>query len=91
MKFCKNFQQPAKFLIDWVVCKGDTVASTKRAIIKEVNTRCNMTLTPETVRLRKKSWKNPQTIYLDAQKFEDDIPLYSNWELFLQVKDFFHV
>ncbi|ROT66729.1 hypothetical protein C7M84_015222 [Penaeus vannamei] len=77
--------KPAKFLIDWVVCKGDTVASAKRAIIKEVNTRCNMTLTPETVRLRKKSWKNPQTIYLDAQKFEDDIPLYSNWELFLQI------
>lgn len=80
-----SVDDPAKFLIDWVVCKGDTVASAKRAIIKEVNTRCNMTLTPETVRLRKKSWKNPQTIYLDAQKFEDDIPLYSNWELFLQI------
>nr|XP_053631124.1 ubiquitin carboxyl-terminal hydrolase 47-like [Cherax quadricarinatus] len=80
-----NIDDPARFLIDWVVCKGDTVGSAKKAIVKEVNTRCNMNLIPENVRLRKKSWKNPQTIYLDDQKFDDDISLYSNWELFLQV------
>ncbi|XP_071518202.1 ubiquitin carboxyl-terminal hydrolase 47 isoform X4 [Panulirus ornatus] len=81
----ENIDDPARFLIDWVVCKGDTIAHAKKAIIKEVNARCNMSLVPENVRLRKKSWKNPQTIYLDNQKFDDDINLYSNWELFLQV------
>ncbi|XP_068203218.1 ubiquitin carboxyl-terminal hydrolase 47-like isoform X2 [Palaemon carinicauda] len=80
-----NIDDPARFLIDWVVTKGESIGNAKRAIVKEVNTRCNMTLTPELVRLRKKSWKNPQAIYLDDQKFDDDISLYSNWELFLQV------
>ncbi|XP_066962861.1 ubiquitin carboxyl-terminal hydrolase 47 isoform X2 [Macrobrachium rosenbergii] len=81
----ENIDDPARFLIDWVVTKGETIGNAKRAIVKEVNARCNMTLTPELVRLRKKSWKNPQAIYLDDQKFDDDISLYSNWELFLQV------
>ncbi|XP_076039758.1 ubiquitin carboxyl-terminal hydrolase 47-like isoform X2 [Oratosquilla oratoria] len=80
-----NPDDPAKFLIDWVICKGDTVANVKRAVVKEANQRCQLDLKVENVRLRKKSWKNPQTIYLDPQKFEDNIPLYSNWELFLQV------
>ncbi|CAL4084063.1 unnamed protein product [Meganyctiphanes norvegica] len=83
----ENSEDPAKFLIDWVICNGDSVANAKKAIIREVNSRCNMSLTPEKVRLRKKSWKNPQTIYLDNQLFEDDIPFYSNWELFVQVLD----
>lgn len=78
--------QPARFLIDWVVCKGDTIAAAKRAIVREVNARCNLDLTPEKVRLRKKSWKNPQTVYLDHHRFDDDISFYSNWELFLQVR-----
>lgn len=81
----ENIDDPARFLIDWVVSKGETIALAKKAIVKEVNSRCNMTLAPENVRLRKKTWKNPQTIYLDNQKFDDDISLYSNWELFLQV------
>lgn len=78
--------QPSKFLIDWVVCKGDTVANAKKAIVREVNARCpGMNLVPERVRLRKKSWKTPQAIYLDHHKFDEDIALFSNWELFLQV------
>lgn len=36
-------------------------------------------------RLRKKSWKNPGQIYLDNQKFEKDIPVTTNWEIFLEV------
>ncbi|KAK8388169.1 hypothetical protein O3P69_020208 [Scylla paramamosain] len=83
-----NFEDPSKFLIDWVVRKGDTVANAKRAIVREVNARCpGMNLVPERVRLRKKSWKTPQAIYLDQHKFDDDITLFSNWELFLQVLD----
>lgn len=83
-----NIEDPSKFLIDWVVCKGDTVANAKKAIVREVNARCpGMNLVPERVRLRKKSWKTPQAIYLDHHKFDEDIALFSNWELFLQVLD----
>ena len=35
-------------------------------------------------RLRKKNWKNPAKVYLDEQRFEDDISLLPNWEMFLQ-------
>ena len=44
-----------------------------------------MELDVNNVRLRKKSWKNPQTIYLNKQIFGDDeISIFSNWELYLQ-------
>lgn len=83
-----NYEDPSKFLIDWVVRKGDTIGNAKRAIVREVNARCpGMNLVPELVRLRKKSWKTPQSIYLDHHVFDDEIPLFSNWELFLQVLD----
>ena len=36
-------------------------------------------------RLRKKTWKNPGTIYIDDQVYEDEIPIYPNWEVFLEI------
>ena len=36
-------------------------------------------------RLRKKTWKNPGTIYMNEQVYEDEIPIYPNWEVFLEV------
>lgn len=36
-------------------------------------------------RLRKKSWTNPGTVYLDTSVYENDIPIYPNWEIFLEV------
>ena len=38
-------------------------------------------------RLRKKTWKNPGSIYLDNQVYEDDVPIFANWEVFLQILD----
>ena len=38
-------------------------------------------------RLRKKTWKNPGTIYMDDQVYEDEIPIYPNWEVFLEALD----
>ena len=78
--------QPAKFLIDWVICSQDTVETVKRQIVKEVNLRCKMEFCVDKVRLRKKSWKNPQAIHLNHHVFDQDISIYSNWELFLQVR-----
>ena len=37
------------------------------------------------LRVRKKTWKNPSSIYIDHQKFDDDIPLLSSTELFVEV------
>ncbi len=36
-------------------------------------------------RLRKKSWKNPGTVYLDKQAYDVEISIMNNWELFLEV------
>ena len=37
------------------------------------------------IRLRKRAWKNPGTIYLDEKAFNTDIPIFPNWEVILQV------
>lgn len=38
-------------------------------------------------RLRKKTWKNPGNIYVDNQAYVDDIQIFANWEVFLEVLD----
>ena len=38
-------------------------------------------------RLRKKTWKNPGTVFLDYHVYEEDINISSNWEVFLEVLD----
>lgn len=38
-------------------------------------------------RLRKKTWKNPGTVFLDYHIYEEDINISSNWEVFLEVLD----
>ena len=39
------------------------------------------------LRVRKKTWKNPTTIFCDKQKFDDDITLLSSTELFAELLD----
>ena len=38
-------------------------------------------------RLRKKTWKNPGTVFLDYHIYEEDIDISSHWEVFLEVLD----
>lgn len=38
-------------------------------------------------RLRKKTWKNPGTVFLDYHIYEEDINISSNWEVFLEILD----
>lgn len=49
--------------------------------------RCgqNMCVCVFRVRLRKKTWKNPGTVFLDYHVYEEDISIPSNWEVFLEV------
>ncbi|CAM1294575.1 USP47 (predicted) [Pycnogonum litorale] len=37
------------------------------------------------LRLRKKCWRNPATIFTDNQKFGEDISIYGNWEVFIEI------
>ncbi|XP_063244790.1 ubiquitin carboxyl-terminal hydrolase 47 isoform X2 [Bacillus rossius redtenbacheri] len=78
-----NEQEPIKFLCDWVLGKGMTVADVKRELLEELQ-KYSIDIPFERCRLRKKSWKNPAKVYLDDQRFDDDITLFPNWELFLQ-------
>ncbi|XP_035663404.1 ubiquitin carboxyl-terminal hydrolase 47-like isoform X1 [Branchiostoma floridae] len=80
-----NDPEPCKFLLDWVVAKGMTVLQSKEDILPQLRDQCGLDIPLDRCRLRKKTWKNPGTIFLDWQVYEDDIPVFSNWEVFLQV------
>lgn len=36
------------------------------------------------MRLRKKTWRSPGTVYLDQQVFEKDIHVFTNYEMFIE-------
>ena len=36
------------------------------------------------IRLRKKTWRSPGTIFLDQQIFEKDIHVFANYEMFIE-------
>ncbi|KAL4232665.1 Ubiquitin carboxyl-terminal hydrolase 47 [Mactra antiquata] len=80
-----NEVEPSKFLIDTIFARGMTVLDSKRMILPEIKLEHNLDIPIERCRLRKKTWKNPGTIYVDSQIYEDEIPIYPNWEVFLEV------
>ena len=78
-----------------------SVLEAKRTILSELN-QVSASLSPsfsaslrasvasvplDRIRLRKRAWKNPGTIYLDDKLFNTDIPIFPNWEVILQVLD----
>uniref|UniRef100_A0A8C4QAX2 Ubiquitin carboxyl-terminal hydrolase 47 n=1 Tax=Eptatretus burgeri TaxID=7764 RepID=A0A8C4QAX2_EPTBU len=67
--------EPCKYLLDTVFAKAMTVQQSKQELVHLL------------LRLRKKTWKNPGTIFLDSQAYEDNIPIFSNWEVFLELLD----
>ncbi|XP_067012676.1 ubiquitin carboxyl-terminal hydrolase 47 isoform X2 [Anabrus simplex] len=79
-----NSPEPSKFLCEWILSRGARVGDVKKEILEEVKRKYNIDIPFERCRLRKKSWKNPAKVYLDDQRFDDDISLFSNWEMFLQ-------
>ncbi|XP_052243350.1 ubiquitin carboxyl-terminal hydrolase 47-like isoform X4 [Dreissena polymorpha] len=82
-----NETEPAKFLIDTIFARGMTVLESKKLIIPELKSQLNMDIPLERLRLRKKTWKNPGSIYTDTQAYEEEIPIYPNWEVFMEVLD----
>ncbi|GIX86195.1 ubiquitin carboxyl-terminal hydrolase 47 [Caerostris extrusa] len=84
-QFAMNDSEPIKFLIDWVIVKGMAVLKLKKEILPHIKETSGLDVPLNRCRLRKKSWKNPGNIYFDHQRFDKDIPVNSNWEMFLEV------
>lgn len=82
-----NEQEPCKFLLDAVFAKGMTVRQSKEELIPQLREQCGLELSIDRFRLRKKTWKNPGTVFLDYHIYEEDINISSNWEAFLEVLD----
>ncbi|WAR06828.1 UBP47-like protein [Mya arenaria] len=79
--------RPCKFLLDTIFARGMTVLESKNLILPELKAQHNMDIPIERCRLRKKTWKNPGSIYTDRQVYEDEIPIYPNWEVFMEILD----
>ncbi|XP_074086422.1 ubiquitin carboxyl-terminal hydrolase 47 isoform X2 [Macrotis lagotis] len=82
-----NEQEPCRFLLDAVFAKGMTVRQSKEELLPQLREQCGLELSIERFRLRKKTWKNPGTVFLDYHVYEEDINISSNWEVFLEVLD----
>ncbi|XP_026561418.1 ubiquitin carboxyl-terminal hydrolase 47 isoform X4 [Pseudonaja textilis] len=82
-----NDPEPCKFLIDSVFAKGMTVRQSKEELLPQLREQCGLNLTVDRYRLRKKTWKNPGTVFLDYHVYEEDINISSNWEVFLEILD----
>ncbi|XP_071942590.1 ubiquitin carboxyl-terminal hydrolase 47-like [Antedon mediterranea] len=80
-----NEAEPCKFLFDWILAKGQTVRSSKIEIQVELKRSSDLDIPLNRLRLRKKSWKNPAAVYVDTQVYDEDIPIFSNWELFVEI------
>ncbi|XP_061169220.1 ubiquitin carboxyl-terminal hydrolase 47-like isoform X7 [Saccostrea echinata] len=80
-----NDAEPGKFLIDTIFAKGMSVLESKKLIIPEIKEQCGIDIPLERCRLRKKTWRNPGTVYVDNQIYEDEVHISANWEVFLQI------
>uniref|UniRef100_A0A8C8FTU7 Ubiquitin carboxyl-terminal hydrolase 47 n=1 Tax=Oncorhynchus tshawytscha TaxID=74940 RepID=A0A8C8FTU7_ONCTS len=70
-----------------VFAKGMTVKQSKEELMPQLKDQCKLDLNIDKFRLRKKTWKNPGTVFLDYHVYEEDINISSNWEVFLEVLD----
>lgn len=73
-----------KLLFEWIIAKGQTVGSVKKEILLAAKKQHMLDIPYSKCRLRKKNWKNPAKVYLDDQKFVDDLMISHNLEIFLQ-------
>lgn len=72
------------FLFEHIIAKGQTVGQIKKEIIIQAKKQHMLDIPYSKSRLRKKSWKSPSKVFLDDQKFVDDITTANNIEIFIQ-------
>ncbi|XP_047662512.1 ubiquitin carboxyl-terminal hydrolase 47 isoform X1 [Tachysurus fulvidraco] len=82
-----NESEPCRFLLDTVFAKGMTVRQSKEVLLPQLQEQCKLELSIDRFRLRKKTWKNPGTVFLEYHVYEEDINISSNLEVFLEVLD----
>lgn len=82
-----NEVEPCKFLMETIFAKGMNVLQSKELILPEIKEKCGVDIPIDRCRLRKKSWKNPGTVYINTQVYEDEIAIFPNWEVFLEILD----
>uniref|UniRef100_A0A1B8Y4F4 Ubiquitin carboxyl-terminal hydrolase 47 n=1 Tax=Xenopus tropicalis TaxID=8364 RepID=A0A1B8Y4F4_XENTR len=81
-----NEPEPCKFLLDAVFSKGMTVRQSKEELLPLLRDQCGLDLSIDRFRLRKKTWKNPGTVFLDYHVYENE-SISSSWEVFLEALD----
>ncbi|KAI6658030.1 Ubiquitin carboxyl-terminal hydrolase 47-like [Oopsacas minuta] len=78
-----------KFLMDFIVSKDLSVKDAKLEILDSISRKKTeyipQGLTLDNLRLRKKTWKNPGTIYFDDQYFDKDINVFNGSEIFVEM------
>ncbi|XP_064489986.1 ubiquitin carboxyl-terminal hydrolase 47-like isoform X2 [Ornithodoros turicata] len=77
--------EPSKFLLDWIIPKGAPVQQVKKEILPEIKERCQLDIPLNRCRLRKKTSTNPGAVYLNSGKFDEDVPTFLSYEVFLEV------
>lgn len=80
-----NAQETSKFLLDWIFTKGVSVLKVKEDLLPEIRERCGLDIPLNRCRLRKKTSGNPGPVYLDSAKFDDEVPTFLSYEVFLEV------
>lgn len=80
-----NAQETSKFLLDWIFTKGVSVLRVKEELLPEIKERCGLEIPLNRCRLRKKTSGNPGPVYLDSAKFDDEVPTFLSYEVFLEV------
>lgn len=84
MKLAETVDENEKmpFLCDWILCNGASVGKTKREILAHIaGIDPKYDIPYERCRLRKKNGNCPSKIYLDDQKFGDDVVLLQNLQV----------
>ena len=83
---CTPPTHTSDFLCDTVVSKGTSISQLKLNILEESGNSlpASVPRDPAFIRIRKKSYKSPSTVLLDSMRFEEDIYIYANWEVYLQ-------
>jgi len=85
-----NDDEHTKFLMEAVVSEDVRIWDIKADIVKELKGTLDIDTTEERIRIRKKSWKNPSTIYMDSSVFEKDIRLGTSAEFFVEIVEEAH-
>ncbi|ESP03989.1 hypothetical protein LOTGIDRAFT_206027 [Lottia gigantea] len=82
-----NQPEPCKYLVETIFAKGMSVVESKKLTLPEIKEQVSLDIPLSRCRFRKKTWKNPGVVYLDSQIYDDDIAIFPNWEVFLEVLD----